>query len=125
MLGRSSHARLPDQGVAVAQPLRRHEHRRLEPRADVVEPRLQLGGRPALVAVDDGGDEVAGLDDGVAPVVAPGELAELGADPVDERVDVLGEHPGHGGSVPSHASPGRPSAFRLTRWSSPPVACHV
>ena len=76
--------------------VRRHEHRRLEPGADVVEPRLQLGGRVALVAVDDGGHEVGRLDDDVAAVVAARQLAQLGADAVDERVDVVGEDSGHG-----------------------------
>ena len=65
-------------------------------RAEVVEPRLQLGGGEAPVGGDDGGDEVAGLDDDLAPVIAPGQIGQVGADPVDEGVDVLGEDPGHG-----------------------------
>ena len=89
MLGRCSQARLPFSISLSRRRSRGHEHGRFEAGADVVEPRLELGDGPALVAVDDGGDEVAGLDDDVAAVVGPGELAELGRDAVDEGVDVL------------------------------------
>ena len=74
----------------------RHPHRRLEPCADVVEPRLQLVGRLAFVGADHGGHDVAGLDGDVVAVIAARELAQLGVDAVDERVDVAGEDPGHG-----------------------------
>ena len=49
--------------------------------------------RPSLSI--DGGDEVAGLDRHVGAVIRP-TVAEVGADAVDEGVDVLGKHPGHG-----------------------------
>jgi len=32
----------------------------------------------------------------VGAVIATGQLAEVGVDPIDERVDVVGEDPGHG-----------------------------
>jgi hypothetical protein len=36
-------------------------------------------------------------------VIPPGQLGQVGTHPVDERVDVLGEGPGHGGMVPAVA----------------------
>ena len=96
MLGRSSQRWRPSSMPALAQLLRRDAHRWLQARADVVEPRLELGRRPPLVAVDDGGDDVTGLDRRLGPVVATGQLAELGADTVDEGIDVALQHTRHG-----------------------------
>ena len=84
------------QHLALPQAFGGDQHGRFEAGADVVEPGLELGDGPALVAVDHGGDEVTGVDDDVAPMVGSRQLAELGRDAVDEGVDVLGERPGHG-----------------------------
>ena len=49
VLGRSSHAPLPGEQLSISRSwVRRHEHGRLQPRAEVVEPRLELGCRPAV-----------------------------------------------------------------------------
>ena len=119
MLGRSSQRRLPS---SIPPSRRRVEDTSTggsRRGADVVEPRLQLVGREAFVAVDHGGDQLARLDRHLGAVVTARQLVEISAHTVDELVDVLGEHPGHAaGCVGEDRSAGTLALADRTRFRS-------
>ena len=86
---------LPLQHPALAEAIGRDDDGWLEPRTDVVDPGSQLVARQPPVAVEHGGGEVAGVDHHVGAMIGARQRLQLGADAVDERVDVLAEHSRH------------------------------
>ena len=69
--------------------------------------------KPA-VAVEHGGGELAGVDRHVGAVIGAGQGLQLGGDPVDEGVDVLGEDPW---PRPASYVPGPRSSVHFARAS--------